>query len=295
MPLSLGVSSLVLLHVLDSHLKRQMRRTGRTGFRLQILHIQLPDQNDQDARARFAAIQQRYPDYPYNFVPLLDASPAQSSTAQEHSATAASNSESQIARLLSALPSTTSRVDILHILRLREIVQHTISRSCEGILFGSSTTSLAERILAETSKGRGFSLPWQVLDGPSPWGTSFYYPARDLLKKELIAFAEMNDPSLTGLMLEEQERRAPAASRDGSIDVLMKGYFESVEEQYPSIVANVVRTVGKLEVGKQEGAEPCRLCKMRFKEENEGGLADGLCYGCARAVPQDCLQWLPKD
>jgi hypothetical protein len=39
LPLSMGVSSLALLHCLDEQLKRQIENTGRTGFGLQVLHV----------------------------------------------------------------------------------------------------------------------------------------------------------------------------------------------------------------------------------------------------------------
>lgn len=78
----------------------------------------------------------------------------------------------RLQRLFSALPSPTSRMDLLSILRTRLIVEVAKSRGCEAVLWGDTTTKLAEKTLAETAKGRGFSLPWVMRDGESPYGTS---------------------------------------------------------------------------------------------------------------------------
>lgn len=72
--------------------------------------------------------------------------------------------------LLSSLPSTTSRMDILSILRTRLIVEIAKKEGCAAVLWGDSTTRLAQKTLAETAKGRGFSIPWQTADGDSPFG-----------------------------------------------------------------------------------------------------------------------------
>jgi hypothetical protein len=71
LPLSMGVSSLALLHCLDEQLKRQIENTGRTGFGLQVLHVDMtaivpegPPAKDLDA------IKARYPTHTYTTIPL---------------------------------------------------------------------------------------------------------------------------------------------------------------------------------------------------------------------------------
>jgi cytoplasmic tRNA 2-thiolation protein 2 len=44
LPLSFGPSSTALLYVVSRHLKGQIEKTGRTGFKLHIIHVQLPDE-----------------------------------------------------------------------------------------------------------------------------------------------------------------------------------------------------------------------------------------------------------
>ena len=145
----------------------------------------------------------------------------------------------------------------------------------------------------------------------SPYGIPFYYPMRDGLKKELISHANMTMPPLSELVDREAfaSTQAPPSGRNTTIDVLMKQYFESVEESYPSIVSNVVRTTGKLHVPPLgHHSQKCKLCLLPVDQGNFGihgwggdQATDqendeddgGLCYGCARSAPVEVMGFLP--
>jgi cytoplasmic tRNA 2-thiolation protein 2 len=58
----MGVSSLALLHCLDEQLKRQIENTGRTGFALQVLHVDMTAVVPEGpSAADLDAIKTRYP------------------------------------------------------------------------------------------------------------------------------------------------------------------------------------------------------------------------------------------
>lgn len=293
LPMSFGISSVTLLHILDKHLQTQRQKTGRTGFAIHVLHIRSP--GIPDFSSNFEAMIKAYPEHEYSSLDLhsLFTDPAALDT------------------ILSSLPSSTSVSDILTILRTRLTVSLAKSHDCEGILLGHSTTALAERILSTTALGRGFSLPWQVSDGPSPYGVSMYYPLRDVLRKELLSHCLICFPQLQGLVDPRafEEVKVPVSKKDTSIEALMRGYFEDVEEGYPSIVSNVVRTAGKLEErALGEGDVVCRLCALPVEEgrmgiagwgghQEEGGVeskeGSELCYGCSRSLPKELTVLLP--
>jgi cytoplasmic tRNA 2-thiolation protein 2 len=258
-----------------------------------VVYIHLPDGNE-DFSLRLNDLRKVYPEHEYSTAILEDVFVDQSG----------------LSTLLQQLPSASSIADILSILRTRLVVKIAKTYSCEAVLFSDSTTKLAEKVLAETAKGRGFSLPWQVADGPSPFGMLFYYPLRDILKKELIAHANLTDPPLSRLMDTRvfEKTQAPPSAKNTTIDVLMKQYFEDVEEAYPSIVSNVVRTTGKLHATAfEEGSERCKLCESPVEAEKMGiegwgGYQEvesnkdggsGLCYGCSRSLPAEVVQYLP--
>lgn len=209
----------------------------------------------------------------------------------------------RLQQFIDSMPSATSRTDVITTLLTRLLVDVAKRNGCESILFADSTTRLAEKTLTETAKGRGFSLPWQVSDGMSPYDVGFNYPLRDLLKKELITFSSLTIPPLTDLIkFQGPSSHISASSKLTTIDDLMAQYFESVEENYPSIVANVVRTSSKLQPLPGEETTACGLCGLPVAEGTDGIYGWGgdqnsasrpakqdeadkvLCYGCSRSI-----------
>lgn len=141
-----------------------------------------------------------------------------------------------------------------------------------------------------------------------------YHPLRDALRKELTTYADLVSPPLTGLIRTHTTNTAenggtgPVVShKDLSIETVMTRYFADVEASYPSVVANVARTTGKLvrTAAAAAGREGCGLCGMpldaagdeRWRGElgipktaaaaassGAGGLGGRLCYGCERST-----------
>ncbi|KAI4124467.1 MAG: hypothetical protein LQ338_004785 [Usnochroma carphineum] len=143
---------------------------------------------------------------------------------------------------------------MIGILRSRLITSLAKELRCSSILYGDSTTRLAERTLSATAKGRGAAIPGLTSDGQSPHGIKIVYPMRELLRKEIAAYATMTDPPLTPLILEDRSRGTVASSKNSTIEELMGQYFESVEQNYPSIVANVgYMTPARAEEGDASG------------------------------------------
>lgn len=227
----------------------------------------------------------------------------------------------------SRLPSTTSRSDVLRLLVRHVLLAVALREDCRAVLLGSSTTALAELTLSETAKGRGFSLPWMISDGPAPvnrfspskeqdkksdkelverdseareqqGSLPVYYPNRELFRTELKQYMTLTEPPLTPLLslASTTSSSAVVSHRDVSIDEVMARYFTEVEENYPSIVANVVRTTAKLErTNGGNTARYCGLCGMELDELGDerwkgeiGDVGQGedqaLCYGCSRAT-----------
>ncbi|CAF9908138.1 cytoplasmic tRNA 2-thiolation protein 2 [Imshaugia aleurites] len=307
-PISFGVSSIVLLHVLNQQLSARAEAGRHSGYNLHILfvdesavlkHAFLPDLLDM--------LKQRYPSHTYTVVSLEDYCDYDFDFDLPAFADARTNGHgvldkiTRFKRILSSLPSATSRADMIEILRRRLIIAFAQKHACDSILFGDSTTRLAEKTLSETAKGRGISLPWLIADGSPSHGINCTYPLRDLLRKELGAYVSMTLPPLTPLVCEAPSQ-TPTSSKETTIDGLMTQYFESVEQNYPSIVANVVRTSGKLLAPSiLEDIDACTLCGCPIANMSWGGdqldsavprLADGsgsehgkaICYGCARTV-----------
>ena len=298
-PISFGVSSTSLLHILD-HLLQSRKSQGRhAGYRLHILFV---DQSSVSGptfpRETREKLMQRYPSHAYTTVSLEDCAAYRDQTER-----LPFEKNQSLHDFVSSLPSTTSRTDFIDITRCQLIIAFAKRHQCDRILFGDSTTRLAEKTLSETAKGRGVALPWLTADGDS-LGLDCIFPLRDLLKKELVDYSKVLSPQLTPL-LSDSPTQVSTSSKNVTIDGLMTQYFESVERNYPSVVTNVVRTSNKLRPSAiPEGSEPCSLCRCPIVKGTWGGDQEGtaspsiqpsdgiqnnqsLCYGCTRTVLQD--------
>jgi cytoplasmic tRNA 2-thiolation protein 2 len=307
-----------LLHILDLHRKNQINgRSGRATYDIKLLHISTSCPEEGSKCQNLARkVANRYPNYEISVISLSDVFEDSSIFAILDSTTLKKNdnfhhsqddNERRLTDLLHTLPSTTARSDVVEQLRKRLVVNYAKKHKCEAILWGDCTTRLAERTLSETAKGRGFSIASQLAEDESPFDILFHFPMRDLLKKELVAYTSVVQPELTPLILPVAPQQN-IITRNTTVDDLMKQYFESVEESYPGVVTNVVRTTEKLvapPLAKEHVA--CSLCLMpvfdgRFgihgwggdqANQTEAGAHSSqttetpqLCYGCSRSCPR---------
>lgn len=323
--LSLGTSSSVLLHIVNGYVDAILSKGRRSPFDLDVICVDtsISDQPDELLQKTLDAYRQRYPRLRLEIIPLTAVLgiPSIDWSALPSLKPDATPAE-QLRDLFERLSSATSRADILRLF-IRHLLIHTaLSRNSQALLFGHSTTTLGALTLAETAKGRGFSLPWQITDGVLPVedfsssssssssdrGPSVgnkkksirvHYPLRELYRKELDTYAILTDPPLADIIPPEEvvdKANSVVSHRDLSIDEVMARYFADVEENYPSIVANVVRTTAKL--SRIDAEDRCGICGMTLDELGDerwkgeigddarvaaGGLGR-LCYGCERSV-----------
>lgn len=181
LPLSFGISSTSLVFLLDAQRRAQREKVSRTHYKVKIVHIdeRILDPGCSDP-AHLDVIRKKFPDLgEYECASLEDIYDYNDAAAEvmegvECAGDGGSKRE-RLCALLSALPSPTSRMDLASIIRNRLLVEIAKRESCEGILWGDTTTKLAEKTLAETAKGRGFSLPWMISDGLAPHGSDFSF------------------------------------------------------------------------------------------------------------------------
>lgn len=311
LPVSLGVTSISLLHILDEQLRAHLKRSGHANYTLHVLFITHSPLNDQiDHRRSIDLLKERFPLHTYTILSLEDVFDYKLDIEKEILGLQSVNlltddKRARLQQLMSNLPSETSRGDITTVLRQTLTTEFAKQHGCEIILYGDSTTRLAERTLSETAKGRGGLLPWLTADVVLTSGLRMAYPMRDLLKKEISIFAAMISPPLTPLIRDNGSTgQASVSSRSTTIDQLMCQYFESVEQNFPSIVANVVRTSSKLKASSTNSNTPsCNICKLPVMNQSHywGGDQNSalnssidvdtalehvgaICYGCARSI-----------
>lgn len=353
--LSLGVSSSVLVHLLNENVEYQLAKGRLAPFDLILVYVDpsslYSSSNTSESNSteeKLDRYRKRYPRFDFQRVPVSDVLnlttvdwstllPCTENGVPEEEQKKPEN-EAQLRKVFDHLPSSTSRTDILRLFTRHILISVARQNECHALLLGHTTTALAELTLAETAKGRGFSLPWQVNDGPVAvvdYHTSdkpttseiqIYHPLRDLLRKELVVYAsDLTTPPLVsdmGISIPNrasssfQQPASVVSHKDLSIEEVMLRYFAEVEENYPSVVANVARTTGKLarilarhEVGDEAGEanangssekrERCGLCSLPLDKQGDerwrGELGDvevhqkgegkgRICYGCERSL-----------
>ncbi|KAK3374948.1 hypothetical protein B0H63DRAFT_261612 [Podospora didyma] len=352
--LSLGVSSSVLLQLLNENIEFQLARGRNAPFELTIVHVDASSslslgsqqqQSDNAAEEILSKYRQRYPRFDFRCIPLSAALSLQTidwtaltplTLPDSHPSKSPAG---RLSELFDNLPSAASRTDTLRLFIRHILISTSRLERCQALLLGHSTTALAELTLSETAKGRGFSLPWQINDGALPvvnYSSSIktnspevpaataaaaaetvliYHPLQDVLRKELTTYATLTSPPLTALISDLQDKTIATSSsavvshKDLSIEEVMFRYFAEVEENYPSVVANVARTTGKLlrldgTAGGENTTTWCGMCSMPLDEQGDkrwrgelgeeekttttanGTAATGgrLCYGCERTT-----------
>ena len=292
LPISGGVSSLVLLQILDAQLQKQIASRNRTAYDLVVARVILPEEAHAiTTEEHYSQLAQRFSTH--DFLPLFalhDAIHVDSNIENDfrHLGMRRQTGESDAAflgRLLSGTTSVTTRTDLQSIVLRRLLVSAAKEQNCESVIWGHSDSRLAALSLADVAKGRGGSVPSTIADGPSMHGINFNFPARDLFKAELETYAQaISDPLLERVLETEGAMRTPSTIRNTSIDDLLRYYITSQSEKYPSIMANVVRTASKLEPQNMVAkVAACSVCVMPIAGRHESINSDSmLCYGCER-------------
>lgn len=311
LPLSFGASSVALLHILDEQISAQLERSGHTSYSIHVVHINESFVVGSPEYSKIAnSLRERFPSHKFSLLSLEDVFNYLSIEEGIFGddiplplGQTLTEKRVHLNQLLSSLPSATSRVDISNILRSRLLVGFAKENNCNAVVYGDSATRLAEKILSETAKGRGNSLPWQIADTSSSHDIKVMYPMRDLLRKEIMDYAQTVSEPLTPLIsLPKSLVPAPVSSKTTTIDDLMSQYFTSVEQNYPSIVTNVVRTASKLTFQPTTStSQSCCVCGFPFVRESDPWGGDQhnstshkseatpqntqiTCYGCAKSI-----------
>ena len=295
LPVSGGISSLVLMQVLESQMQRQLANRSRTAYQLKVVlvdeDVELGGLQKVHRTAWYGKLQTKFPSLSFLIIKDLsevfdlDRAVEDDLRAFGLNKQRAESNRDFTLRILSSAASVTAGTDIREILLNRLIVSCAKQQNCESIIWGHSDSRLAAKALAGVAKGRGGSLPFEICDGPSRSGVNFNYPLRDLFKPELNLYASLLPKVFSEVVIgDEPAPREKLSIRNTSIDDLLTNYINSQGEKYPSIMANVVRTASKLHVPElNEAISSCRVCLVPYQglSEDISGERD-LCYACSR-------------
>ena len=292
LPVSGGISSMVLLHILDRQTQRQSAKRGQAAYELHVLMVDSSAQASRgDTTGLLNELKQIFPSHSFCSMPLAQVFELDGSILENLSDLGARKLETPQASLdalLSRPMTASSRTDVLQLLLTRLIIAVAKLNTCDAIFWGHSDSRLAAKALSNVAKGRGGYLPSEIGDGATPWGVTFYYPLRDLFKSELITYANALPDAFSKLVISDAApAAAPLSIRAVSIDDLLSTYINTQGEKYPGIMANVVRTAGKLQSTLSspttQTASTCSICDMPADDVAGRETVDSsICYACQR-------------
>ncbi|KAJ5690199.1 hypothetical protein N7462_004591 [Penicillium macrosclerotiorum] len=307
LPLSLGVSSSVLLHILDQGIQRQRAKPYATlDFDIHILVIDPATIHLSSAQYNqiYEAIGKLCPDVSLTRVPfhsVFEYVPNMKDIMREYAGPRFSDDELQtnedrLAAFRASVSTATSKDDLDSVLLTRLVVGFAQKAGYETVIWGDSDSRLAAKTLAGVSKGRGASLTWLVSDGMSPWGIGFDFPLRDLSKFELEQYLSVC-PELSTIVIPDEPPSDNVLTKNMSIDELMLRYVQTQGQKYRGIMANVGRTANKLESTAGSDDPLCSLCGglvgnvkgntgVTVASQAGDNQSSKFCYGCMRSRPE---------
>ncbi|PKX97527.1 uncharacterized protein P174DRAFT_418482 [Aspergillus novofumigatus IBT 16806] len=304
-PLSCGISSSVLLHILNTQIQHELAKSHPSpGFDLHVLVIE-PSSISHSSPSYdegFGLLQQTFPLHSFTRIPLhsiFELDPEIQQVISQFSKDGfvddtGLSAKDRLDAFRASIVTPTSKVDVDYVLITRLVVAFAKQMACRGVLWGDSDTRLAAKTLANVAKGRGSSLTWQVCDGMSPFGIEFNFPLRDLFKAEVDNYASFF-PELTRLIIPDEPPSENVLTKNLSIDELMMRYVQTQGEKYPGVMANVTRTASKLQASLVPANIPqCSFCGACMLNSGNNGARDTagasraleLCYACTRSRPE---------
>ncbi|KAL4890261.1 hypothetical protein BDV59DRAFT_185144 [Aspergillus ambiguus] len=308
LPLSFGLSSSVLLHMLHRQIEVQRSKPhAPAGFDLHVLVIE-PSTISPSVPVHdegFELVQKFFPLCAFTRLPLegiFDLVPDIQNVLHEYAGGTFTDNSSlpnkeRLDVFRASISTATSRTDVDTTLMTRLIVAFAQKLNCYGIVWGDTNGRLAAKALANVAKGRGASVTWQVADGMSPWGLEFIFPLRELFRVEVQPYAGLT-PELARIVIPDEPPLENTLTKNLSIDELMMRYVQTQGEKYPGIMTNVTKTANKLQSPKNTADIPqCALChSFLFRPDSsidgagdanasEGSPIPRFCYACERSRP----------
>lgn len=266
LPLSLGISSVVLLDMIASLLQEQiLGHKGKQGFELVVVHVEEAT-SDLDTLyelvGRYDPVQVRVKvlkldDYLVDsaWVQTLQVSPEFDVMGLK-----ISEDSTSVAQMLAMSPSRSLRADLLAIVYQELILRTAVAEKCQTILFGHCMTRLANEVISLTVKGRGLEIHEAIADRTLTFGgheIHIVFPLRDILFAEVEAVLKLSGLLQFVAVVPEQSRIV----KNMTVQALTTQYFQNLDATgYASTASTVVKTAEKLGGPKESKSAVCRIC-----------------------------------
>lgn len=269
LPLSFGVSSLVLLDMVASLLREQTEaHKGKQGFELVVMVIEETSSDNTKAKleqllARYSPVKMEYKTVvldEYATDPLMRMAVTETFAVLGVEQGLLAESGSTLSSLLSQAASRSLQSDLLSTVYAELILRTAIAEKCQTVVYGHSMTRLANEVISLTVKGRGLTIHEAVADRTVVRdGTEVHYifPLRDILLAEVKAVLGLGNLAQYVVAPETQSRIV----KNMTVEALVGQYFDTLDATgYASTASTVVKTGEKLSGPKDPAVAQCRIC-----------------------------------
>lgn len=302
-PLSFGSSSLVMLDILNDTLTEQKEtQRGNTGFRIDVLVIVKAEDESSVAKLvaelhegryasnrekitfRSVSVESFYEDCNDELQTILLNDQDFSSKAMRGDLDPTKHCT--VEEMLAQCPDKSSREDLSSFLRKHLIKKYAYQHDYKAILWGHSTTKLADETISLIVKGRGSQIAPGLSDTePNPLFKNKFrnmFPLKDVLLSEIDAYCYTKglDRFLVGYAAQDTlllnkvcvGKQRSKLVKNLSINEIARKYFDDVEAGYSNVISTVVRTAYKLAEPSALDLEPCSMCHNKIHSDASSWL-----------------------
>ncbi|KAJ9518791.1 hypothetical protein QJQ45_026064, partial [Haematococcus lacustris] len=205
-------------------------------------------------------------------------------------------------QLVGGVRDVTGREDLVAHLRLRLLRQLASRLGCSKLALGDSANTLAVRIISDTAKGRGYSLPADIalVDARGGWATPVVVrPCKEVTAKELVLFCRHRGlpgpvalPSLAVL--------SPRAHH--SLNDLSEAFVNNIQASssrgsvtLPSIMFTILRTASALKPFAWNDIDAVNVARAGGTAAIGWDTELALCSLCSAPVPPAAQRGTPAE
>lgn len=212
------------------------------------------------------------------------------------------NSEisTKMKNLFATMKTLTAKEDLMSFLRRALLIHIVTCQRRKNVILGNNATNLAIKLIASTTKGRGFVLPNEIsyVESIFPKGNTevnFVQPLKEFLDREVYYYFHCKRlecvliPPLSFTYVPTSH----AVNMKTSINGLTEVFVNKLQAQFPHTVHTLLRSGDKLYIDETELQDNnsndnkfCLLCLSLLTRE-ERKCPTRLCYSCI-LLQQEC-------
>ncbi|GAB5591084.1 Cytoplasmic tRNA 2-thiolation protein 2 [Umbelopsis nana] len=162
--------------------------------------------------------------------------------------------------LFDNISKNSAKEDIYWHMKMNMLYRRAQMEKCDFIFLGESSTRQAIKMIAMTSKGRGYSAALDVgtENAITYKGLAVVRPMKDMLAKEIAVYNRNHNIDKFVIPTTNWSTKTAAKS---SIERLTEEFIAGLDRDFPSTVSTVSRTASKLTVSKDlDVTNKCAIC-----------------------------------